>query len=81
MFLCILVLEPEGSFSIKILLTFDIPFIFYDADVMPIIDVSNVITAANPEVDVTVNDVEITTLGSGNVTSHDRIGIRLTQIS
>jgi hypothetical protein len=49
---------------ISILLTFDIPFIFYDADVMPIIDVSNVIAAANPEVDVTANDVEIPTFRS-----------------
>ncbi len=48
---------------------------------MPIIDVSNVIAAANPAVDMTANDVEIPTLGSGNVTSHNRIGIRLTQIS
>jgi hypothetical protein len=52
-----------------ILLTFDIPFIFYDADVMPIIDVSNVIAEANPEVDVTTNDVEIPTLRSTIQTS------------
>jgi hypothetical protein len=35
----------------------------------------SVIAAANPDVDVTANDVEIPTLGSGNVTSHDRISI------
>jgi hypothetical protein len=68
LFLCILVLEPEGSHYIKILLTYDIPFVFYD-DIaidreLPIIDVSNVIAAANPDVDVTANDVEIPTFRS-----------------
>ena len=32
-------LEPEGSHYIKILLTFDIPFIFYDHDRAAVADV------------------------------------------
>ena len=51
---------------ISILLTCDITFIFYD-DIaidreLPISTLNNVIAAANPDVDVTANDVEITTL-------------------
>jgi hypothetical protein len=51
---------------ISILLTCDITFIFYD-DIaidreLPISTLNNVIAAANPDVDVTANDVEIPTL-------------------
>ncbi len=66
MFLCILVLEPEGSHYITILLTFEIPFIFYDGIAidweLPISTLNNVIEVTNPDVDVTANNVEITTL-------------------
>ena len=57
--------------NITILLTFDIPFVFYDDIVIdrewPISTLNNVIAATNTDVDVTKNDVEITTLGSENV--------------
>jgi hypothetical protein len=71
---------------------YDIPFI----SMMPMSCQSStldrVIAAANTDIDVAANDVEIPMLrstidallvstGSENVTSHDRIGIRLTQIS
>ena len=34
---------------------------------------NNVIEVTNPDVDVTANDVEIPTLGSGNVTSQEHL--------
>ncbi len=49
-----------------ILLTFNIPFIFYDGIAidreLPISTLNNVIEVTNPDVDVTADNVEITTI-------------------
>jgi hypothetical protein len=51
---------------ISILLTFDIPFIFYDGIAinweLPVSTLNNVIEVTNTDVDVTANNVEIMTL-------------------
>jgi hypothetical protein len=49
----------RGSFSITILLTCEIPFVFYDG-----MEIDNVIEVTNSDVDVTANDVEISTFRS-----------------
>jgi hypothetical protein len=53
-----------GSFPITILLTFNIPFIFYDGIAIDreLPTLNNVIEMTNPDVDVTANHVEIPTL-------------------
>ena len=58
-----------GSFPITILLTFNIPFIFYDGIAIDreLPTLNNVIEMTNSDVDVTKNDVKITTLRSENV--------------
>ena len=55
-----------GSFPITILLTFNIPFIFYDGIAIDreLPTLNNVIEVTNPDVDVTANDVEIPMLRS-----------------
>ena len=74
-----------------ILLTFDIPFVFYDADVMPIINVSNVIAEANHDVwcddkrrrntDAPIDDPNIASVDRSENVDESTTGSALTQIS
>ena len=58
-------IETGRLIYISILLTYDITFIFYD-DIaidreLPILTLNSVIEVTNPDVDVTANNVKITT--------------------